>query len=509
MKIIVSMLVFLFFFGAGFSALRMNQEPEQIELSSVSAANLYSYELNAASAKFSNQMIQNQLDAIDAEWRHESLNETTRRAFVYTPEQLAEDEKKLAEPTEATTPVQSSLLKYEDTATCGPARLSVENIISKDARITDLIEERAESSALPRLCLLYPMNKTRLRPESYAKCPNGLKSLPEPGGNKPCVSKNMVNLTYNSYIDVLQCFGFNPRNITPKLFNESGFTVNTLGAGFDAGVAQFTIVGIDLVNAEYSTYIEEMKATAAKDPQSPCARVAKHLDLLTMASSAKAERCEFVSPSENPLRSFVYSAILNKINLKAMREKVQASNLEARIKQLGFQNVNMTNLTEALAMAAYNAGLNPPFNALLTYVEKREKDRIATSARDFDFYATNKATDIDGVSKDVLAIARSFVLAPFTSPKTEAGKDLKIQRTKLLQQKIDNSYKLSFPEHMIYHQTNLDEIGGTINDEFRVLGTPGYINYLVKKSEEVRKIFNDNGKGDHYCTNPDYLKMTR
>ena len=443
--------------------------------------------------------------AIDANWKTLLANESTRKAFVLTPEQLLEDEKKLAASATTVVPADNILLKYENTATCKPERLSVEKIITETAELADLREERVESSLLPRACLLYPMNKTKFSSASYAKCPGGLVSRPIEGGNKPCVSKNLVNITYNSYIDVLDCFGLDPRNITAKLFNESGFTVNTLGKGFDAGVAQFTVTGIDIVNAEYDTYIAEMQRDAATKPS--CARVAKHLNLLAKASSVKADRCEFIYPVQNPLRSFVYSAILNKINYKEMKTRIQNANLENRIKQLGFTNVNIENLTEALAMAAYNAGLNPPFDALLLYVEKREQEHMRISASDFDFYATRTAYDIDEKEKDVLAIARAFIVAPFTSPVTEAGKALKIERTKILQQKIDSSYKLTFPEHMIYHQTNLKEKGGIINSEFLVYGTPGYVNYLVKKNNEIREIFKD--KGADYCTNPNYLKMTR
>lgn len=504
MQLITSILVFLFFFGAAFSTFHITQ-PQETESSSMAAANLYSYELNAYSAQLSDQMIEAELEEIDTQWRQESTNETTRKAFVLTPAQIAEDEAKLTAATEI--PVEDVLLKYENTTSCSSARLSVEKIISQTDALKELREERPESTALPRQCLTYTMNVTNFKSASYGKCPGGLKSLPAAGGNKPCVSKNLVNTTYNSYIDVLQCFGFNPKNIMPKLFNESGFTINTLGKGFDAGVAQFTITGIELVNKEYNAYIEEVKQNAATNLA--CARLVKHLSLLAMASSQKAERCEFIYPVENPLRSFVYSAILNKQNYKEMKSRIETDKLEYRIKQLGFHNINIDNLTEALALAAYNAGLNPPYNALVNYVEKRERAGLRLSARDFDFYATATAADIDAVEKDVLSIARSFVIAPFTSPATTSGKALKIKRTKLLQQKIDSSYKLSFPEHLIYHQTNLSEIGGTITEEFRVLGSPGYINFLAKKNTQIRELFVANGKGADYCSNPDYLKMSR
>lgn len=509
MRLLTSVFAFLFFFGAAFSAFHMTQTQET-DLSSMSAASLYSYELNAYSAQLSDQMIEQELEQIDTQWRQESADESTRKAFVLTPDQIADYESKLTAPDEPA--VEDALLKYETTASCGPARLSVEKVISQTNALKNLREERAESTALPRQCLTYTMNATKFAPNNYAKCPGGLKSLPERNGNKPCVSQNLVNVTYNSYIDVLQCFGLNPKNIMPKLFNESGFTINTLGGsisnpGFDAGVAQFTITGIQIVNAEYEAYIEEIKQNAASNPA--CARVVQNINLLAKASELKADRCEFIYPVENPFRSFVYSAILNKINYKEMKTRIEAAKIESRIKQLGFQNINIDNLTEALALAAYNAGLNPPYNALVSFVEGREKAGLRMSARDFDFYTTANATDIDGTEKDVLSIARSFVLAPFVTPKTLAGKELKKKRTKLLQQKIDSSYRLTFAEHLIYHQTNLSEIGGTINEEFRVLGSPGYINFLAKKNTKIRELFVSNGKGADFCSNPDYLKMSR
>lgn len=314
MRVFAAFLVFVILLSAAFTTFQMNQTQE-IDLSSMASANLYSYELDAYSARFTDQMVQEELTQIDSQWKLESRNESTRQAYVYTPEQIALDESNLASAQEI---------------------------------------------------------------------------------------------------------------------------------------------------------------------------------------SAAEERCESIYPVEN-----------NKMYYNEMKSRIEAANLEARIKQLGFKEVNIANLTEALALAAYNAGVNPPFNALQSFVEKREKAGLRISARDFDFYATATATDIDGKEKDVLSIAREFVIAPFISPITAEGKALQVKRTKILKQKIDNSFKLTFPEHMIYQQTNLNEIGGKINAKFRVLGLPGYLNFLAKKNMQIREFFVKNGKGADFCAKADYLRMSR
>jgi hypothetical protein len=498
-----SVLLFTTCFGFGILSLIFVTPEDHIvneaELSSMAAASLYRYDYDMSAV--SDDAVEQQIDQLNSDWYNEShLAEKTN--FVYSPEQLQRIENNFDKPPIQTT---ASSTKYEDANSCGVNRLWAEKEISAHPDLTDLMKERVESNLLPRSCVAYTMNNFNVGPQYLAQCP-ARGGLPRRGGSKACSTKKMVNLTYNSYVDVMDCFGFKPKNILPKLANESGMVLNTLGGGFDAGVAQMTITGINFVNAEYAQYIEKMQAST----KPACVRLMKHKKLLVQASELKKDRCEFISPGENPLRSFVYSAMLNKINETEMKKLFEQNNIEERIKKLGFKSVDIDSLIEVMAYMSYNAGSDIAFNAINTYVTKREANGLKLSASDFNFEQDRTALDMDGTTKDVHFIARAFAESPLKFPGEDAKTNaIKLKRAKLLPEKIRSAYKLSFPEHLIYKQNNFNEADQIIGAGYRMLGAPGYINFLAKKNNDIKAAFNEFGAGADYCSNPNYLKISK
>ena len=108
-------------------------------------------------------------------------------------------------------------VQYEDEKSCGAARLAVDVILKKNKSVSELIKETSEESkALPRKCLVHVMNSFALSSNYMAKCPGGIISAPVRGASKPCVSKTLVNVTYNSFVDVTSCLGVNPKSLIPK-----------------------------------------------------------------------------------------------------------------------------------------------------------------------------------------------------------------------------------------------------------------------------------------------------
>jgi hypothetical protein len=472
---------------------------QELELSSMAAAKLYRYDFDTSTIN-EYELAQN-LNQLNSDWYNESYQDK-KMNYVYTPEQLKTIEDIINSPNPLPLPTAT---QYEDVSSCTTSRMWVEKDISNHPDLKDLIEERTESNLIPRSCVTYTMNNFNLGPQNHARCPTR-GGLPLPGGAKPCSTKNLVNLTYNTYVDVMDCFGFKPKNILPKLSNESGMVLNTLGGGFDAGVAQMTITGINFVNAEYAQYIAKMQVS----PRPACVRLMKHKNLLTQASELKKDRCGFISPAENPLRSFVYSAVLNKINETEIKRLFDQNNIEARLVNLGFKNIDIDSLIEVMAYMSYNAGSDVAFNSINTYVTKREANRVPTSAADFNFFQQRTALDMDGTEKDVHAIARAFVASPLKFPgDTDKIMAFKLKRSKLLPEKIRSAYKLSFPEYLIYKQNNFNEADQTIGAAYRMMGSPGYIGFLAKKNNMIRAAFNEFGLGADYCSNPNYLKISK
>lgn len=474
-------------------------QTQEIELSSMAPSTLYRYDYDTSA--INSAVLYQKINQLNANWYRES-QKSERVGYVYSPEELKAFENQMKAVTSIGDDV---LLQYETANTCVRERMWLENDIANHPDLRDLVEEREESPLLPRKCVAYTMNSFNIKQERLAQCPTR-DGLPVAGSFKPCTTKNLANLTYNTFVDVMDCVGFNPMNVLPKLANESGMTINALGGGFDAGVAQMTISGISTVNQQYAQYIDQMRMSTKPS----CMRLMKHENLLVQASELKKDRCGFITPAENPLRSFVYSAVLNKINENDIRRQFKIHNIEARLVSLGFANVDIDSLIELMGYMSYNSGSGVAMKAIKSYIEKREANAIPTSTTDFNFLQEKSAYDIDGTLQDVHKIARLFVASPFKLPgDTPEESALKLRRVKILPEKIRNAYKLTFPEYLIYKQNNFNEIDEMINEDYRVLGAPGYIGFLAKKDKANRDVFQNLRLGADYCSNPNYLKVSK
>ncbi len=447
------------------------------------------------------------------------------------------------------------LVDYENTKSCSTKQLAIENLIKNNKKITDLISERSaqnESLLLPRRCVTHVMNDFNLGPEAFARCPNGGQSEPSRGGTKPCVTKNLANITYNSFVDIAECLNINPKNLLPKLANESGLIINTLGGGFDAGVGQMTRIAIAEVNNHYASYFDEMnKATISKPA---CLRVMKYKSLLTKVSDNISQRCGLIVPPENPIKNFLYMAILTRRNMDVisgikyvagndyinnegsltlvknnaedeLTGRFKEENIREKLNQLGLANVNLHDFVNMISLAAYNSGLRTSFNIFRDYLNKRIASKKPLTWKDFDFHTPELAIDpYTNEEKTVTGIARSYIKAPLISKTdTDEEKKIKIKRVKQLAKKIKESHLLTFPEYITYNQNNFLE--SRINPDniaknkalkskssetkkypaYQIIGAPGYLNFLASKDTAFRQIFGTSSYGPDYCSNPKFL----
>ena len=448
------------------------------------------------------------------------------------------------------------LVDYEDIKSCSTKQLAIENLIKNNKTVADLTSERSaknESLLLPRRCVTHVMNDFNLGPEAFARCPNGPQSEPTRGGTKPCVTKNLANMTYNSFVDIAECLNINPKNLLPKLANESGLIINTLGGGFDAGVGQMTRIAITEVNNHYKSYFDEMnKATISKPA---CLRVMKYKSLLVKVSDNISQRCGLIVPPENPIKNFLYMAILTRRNMDVisgikyvagndyinnngsltlvknnvedeLTGRFKEENIREKLNQLGLVNVNLHDFVSMISIAAYNSGLRTSFNIFRDYLNKRIAAKKPLTWKDFDFHTPELATDIyTNEEKTVTGIARSYIKAPLISETdTSEEKKIKIKRIKGLAKKIKESHLLTFPEYITYNQNNFFE--SRINPDniaknkslktnataelkkypaYQIIGAPGYLNFLASKDTAFRQVFGSSSYGPDYCSNPKFL----
>ncbi len=500
------------------------QISESINQSSRSVAfDAYAFEENINFSEQQAELFNSQFEEMSNNFENTTIE--NKEGFELTFEEsekfeadLAATESKIQElnrviapsPTPVEAPsIDTSRLQTTTKQSCSSSSLIFENQIPRFSQLKPFLSDKylptsnLSSPRFHKMCVAYAMNSFNLPPTYFAKC-GSKEGRPESGASRPCVTDTIVNLTHNTYIDAMECLGMNPKHVYPKLFNESGFVINTLGGGFDAGVAQMTRMGIDGANSDYNYYLDQIKIQAQSKPQSACARLNKNMNLLSKASPEKNNRCTMITLPDNPLKGFVYAAVLNRTNMSDAKEMFEKNNFEKRIKKLGYTNVDIQSLINIVGTMAYNSGLSVSFQAMKNYIEKRETAGLKLSKKDFNFGLQKTATDVDGEVKDVLKIARLNIRSPFS--KKESAEILKKRRFSL-PGKINNSFRLSFPEHLIYQQqTNFPDGSKFIPADFKLSGAPGYISFLKDKDTEIRLFLESAGKDPNLCSDSKFLQ---
>jgi len=536
---------------------------EHLDLSSMSdQVDPYSYD--HVDNSLSDDELLNLTEISDENWNKSPDSENP---YALSPQQLEEmdadqEQAKSLDIEYGQIGADDALINYEDIAKCKvkPARLLFQKSLTTSPVIAKLIAERdVESSALPRRCVTHVMNRANFGPKSLAQFPTIVKDkskdktekygMPIRGGVKPCMTKEMVNVTYNSFVDVAECLNFNPKDLLPKLFNESGMIINTLGLFWDTGVGQLTGIAIEEVNKYYDGYVGEM-FKAAKAGKKSCLNIANdnYKSLLTKVYDDLKYRNGLIATPANPLKNIVYMAVLNRMNLdnligsqyragkdyidnqevnllkfnsKDVGGKFGREKIYDKFVKLGMPDVNLYKVAVMVALLGYNTGNSTAFNMLNEYLDRRIAARKSLNDRDFDFHNPVTARDIDGTEKSVIDIAKAFIRAPMIK-KGDRDVKIKLQRTKLIHDKMRTAHLLTFPEFVIYNQNNYDRsILNPINAQavksgkasrkqfpsYAVIGGPGYLSALASKDKELQRVFRTSTEGASYCSDPRYLKV--
>ncbi|MBC7420011.1 MAG: hypothetical protein H7328_04720 [Bdellovibrio sp.] len=455
---------------------------------------------------------------------------------------------------------------FEEAKACGAPRLIYEKMITSNPKLKSWIQlPEKEDADLPMKCITHIMNSVTLPKANYALCAKA-SGGGRRGIAKSCVTQNMVSLTYNAYTDVTDCLNLNPKDLLPKISNESGFALNAYGTKGDGGIGQLTGIAIAEVNKVYDNYLTQIQKAAATKPS--CARIMQDKSVLTKASAEPSQRCSLMAVPENPLKNVLYMAILNRMNMDRMSGisflagkdylskdgewKLIKNNssdsfegvfkkyqFKAKLEKLGIKNANLHFYKDVLTFAGYNMGTPTSIRLFDEYLSKRlglrkitksekaekvkaEEDNaspylfneqevlakpIKTSLKDFDFNNTAVAYDVDEKEKSVVTIARLQVNSGSISKKdAPVVKAQKVKRRKELPKQWALAHLKTFPEYLAYRANNYD---GKSTSHFTMYGTPGYLNLVADKNKSMRDLFNASGSSPDYCSNPNFLKANK
>lgn len=422
-------------------------------------------------------------------------------------------------------------IAYEDSIICDKSRLYYENRMAEFPVLKNLTQTRLPASKnFDEQCVTYSMRQFQAPKMNFASCARG-SGQPQVPGAKPCVSPNLVSLTYNVYMDVSECLNVDPKYLMPKIDFESGFFLNAYGVSKEAGFGQLTEAGILEVNKYYRDYMSEiLKAASTKDS---CARVAKHQELLVPASASPQQRCSMIAMPENPMRNVLYTVLLNRINsdrisgtrfvagqdfLPSEQGLVALQNNESdeltgllklykikdKLNQLGFKNVNMHFFKEVTSLAGYNMGSETAVQLLSEYLQSRIENNLPLTWNDFNFRTTEKIKDIDGKEKSVTEVAANYVLSSILkTTDTPAIKELKILRRREFPRLWAEAYRDTFPVYLAYRANGYK---GQEVSAFPIYGYPGYLSIVSDRYAGIRTAFKSLNLSPDMCTQSNFLK---
>jgi len=338
-------------------------------------------------------------------------------------------------------------------------------------------------------------------------------------------------LTYNAYVDTMECLNLNAKHMMPKVDFESGFFLNSFGINKEAGVGQLTEVALREVNRHFENYMAEVEKAAATKPS--CANLIKNKSLLSMAPSGPEQRCSMIGLPENPLRNIFYMGLLNRINMDALsgikfiagQDYLQSGQnflpvqnnqndqftglfksyrLKERLEANGIRGFNPHVIKEMLGTLGYHIGVETAVKLLSQYLDERKKHGLHLSANDFNFQSGAKAQDVDGQMKDAVEVATSYVLSSVVNSKdSDDDKKLKAQRRKEFPKKWAKAYLESFPVYLAYKANSYD---GNSLLPFALYGYPGYLSVIVHRQSEIQELFANAQLDPNSCTDPEFLK---
>lgn len=428
---------------------------------------------------------------------------------------------------------ESALITPEDSSSCNTNQLFYEKQILGSTKIKDLLLDRPATEAqFSKKCITHIMNRYSVPNNNYGVCAKAAGYVRTPGA-KPCISRNLVNLTYSSYMDVVQCLNLDPKLLMPKIDNESGFVINTFGEGKDGGIGQLTRSAIAEVNNYYEQYLLQMKKAAATKPS--CARVISHKDLIVKAADSLEQRCALIGVPENPIRNILYMALLNRINMdklsgikylaggdylltsegKHVAVKNDATDemggafknlqIKNKLEALGIKNINMHFFKEIIGFAGYNMGVQRALKLFNEYLDKRKASNLPLTVDEFDFNNPKMIIDESGDERSVVSMARAYVMSSFIGPNdTPELKAIKVKRRKELPKQWALAYTKTFPEFLALKANSYD--GKTLKP-YDVYGFPGYLNSLANRNKSLRMIFENSKLDPNMCSNPDFFQI--
>ena len=311
---------------------------------------------------------------------------------------------------------------------------------------------------------------------------------PTRGGFIPCVTAEYAYTVYNAFEDMADCFDISSRKLLPKLWNESGFHINTLGGGMDAGVGQLTRSAIqEVLSKPYAdderTSLEIFKSQAMNSSKASCQRLVRQEKAFDAVDPDVSQRCSIMSVPENPIRNVIYLGVFYKINERSVSHRIRSTNLKEKLEELGLQNPNMDFFQDAITTLAFNAGRGSAFSLIETFIKSRLANGKKLTAKELNFL-TNPIDEVRAIRRE-------------PKDESESDREKRIARLTIAREKAHERTLPAFLRlmHGIQADFETDPAKKGIN------GAPGYLTFVGDRQKKF-----DKDLGDGVCTQKSFLQ---
>lgn len=387
---------------------------------------------------------------------------------------------------------------------CPKDRLYFQSLLSKIDPAFSSAREKKTVEEFPISCAGYIMRKfmdaSARASRFYSYCARA-SGTPSRNRKTHCVTNEYAYSVYNSYVDIMDCLDIPQRDLLPKLYNESGLHINTLGSGMDAGIGQLTSPAIASVQQAANfdgrtvTWLSMFKEQISKSAKPTCQRIAKIPGLFDKVSTDASQRCALIGAPENPLKNILYTGIFYHYVLRSqtgsryfkgytylpkgddfirfdhtnpdvdLKGYFEEYKVKQRMIELGIVRPNMQAMRQIMITLGYNSGMASAFILLDRFLQARKSRKVKLKESDFDFQ-THFVSKLFRKSTDPAIEKQRLV-------------DLNLARTA--------PYKLPFPIFLKLAQKT---------------GTPGYVSAVANKL-----LILDKEMGEGLCTTPGFLKF--
>jgi hypothetical protein len=190
---------------------------------------------------------------------------------------------------------------------------------------------------------------------------------------RPCRTEAYVNLTYNAYHDVMDCFNLDPREMFYQIMIESGFHPNAINrTGFDSGLAQFTGNGIKRVQ----NVVNNTQRVLLESSRPSCQRIASIVGHFDLNSASLSNRCVMIAFPANPYRSMFFAYLHTRLDMISMEEYL------ADVTEI--QEALTDKIRRQFLYLSYNRGMTGFKTLLQGYINSRNYFRQKITESDLD-----------------------------------------------------------------------------------------------------------------------------